>query len=84
MISCLSSVPFGITSKKYITDEYLELNGYAKTDYVNSAIAALDCVTHKELEKYVADTCTLLIKHILDEELSLRYSTNQDITNLFG
>lgn len=73
----------GVVLKKYITDEYLIEKGYVTKDYVDSQIAAMDVVTHKELEQYVAETCTLLIKHLIDDDLQNRYANDKDIEELF-
>lgn len=75
----------GVVSKdKYATEKFIEDKGYATTDYVDSSIAALQVTMEDYIQNYVATTCTLLIKHMISEELDQRYADNSDITDLFN
>lgn len=69
---------------EYVTNEYMESKGYATKQYVDSTIAALEISLREYIREYVETTCTLLIRNLIDDELNMRYSTEQDIEGLFN
>lgn len=69
---------------KYATDEYIKAQGFATEEYVSIQMTALKVTLEEYVREYVATTCTLLIKHILEDELDARYAQDKDIENLFN
>lgn len=69
---------------KYATEEYVKQQGFATKDYVDTTVAALEISLQEYIREYVEVTCTLLIRHLIDDELNMRYSTEEDIENLFN
>lgn len=72
------------TVKKYITDSFLEENGYVNDSNLDKKLQALTYVNRTQLEDYVKNTVEMLIVHILNEQLDLRYGTEADINAMFG
>lgn len=73
-----------IKTEKYATDEYIKSQGFATEEYVENQMVALKASLEEYVREYVATTCTLLIKHMIEDELNMRYSTDQDIKDLFN
>lgn len=71
------------THKKYATEEYIKEQGFATENYVDLKMAAMQASLEDYIKRYVADTCTLLVKHLVEDELNLRYSSEKDIEDLF-
>jgi hypothetical protein len=82
-----------ITKKTYVTDEYLLKNGYAKTEYVDGKIAALEQSIKSDIEGYVKeiieDVITEQVDEIIDERLDKKINENiqaipnTEVTKLF-
>lgn len=73
-----------ITSDKYITQQYIESKGYATNASVDVRLEAFKLTMQEYVEDYVETTVSMLIRYIVSEEISSRYSTNQDIQDLFN
>jgi len=58
-----------IIQKKYVTDKFLEENGYATTSYVDSKIATLDFITKNEVSIYVDSLVNEILENILDSKI---------------
>lgn len=69
---------------KYATEEYVKNQGYITEDEVDIKISALRISLEEYIKEYVEVTCTLLIRHLIDDELNMRYSTEEDIEKLFN
>ena len=72
-----------ITYKKYATEEYVQEQGYATEESVDAKITILKQSMTDYIKEYVATTCTLLIKELINQELDHRYADTSDITDLF-
>ena len=73
-----------VTSDKYATQQYIENKGYVTNDSLDTKLEAFKMTMQEYVEDYVETTVSLLIRHIVSEEISSRYSTNQDIQDLFN
>lgn len=72
-----------VTANKYATEKYIKDQGFVDKAYLDEALEAFRIATEKYIHDYVEVTCTLLIKHIIDDELNLRYAKKEDIEELF-
>jgi len=83
-----------IEKKTYITDKYLEANGYTTTGYVDDKIAAFEESIKADIEAYVARTVeeviTQKVDTIIDERLDVKLNEkieevpSNEITTLFS
>lgn len=71
------------TVDKYATEQYIKEQGYTTEADVDIKLEAFKVTMEKYIEDYVDTTVSLLIKYMVSEELSTRYSTDQDIQDLF-
>lgn len=84
----------GIEKKVYVTDKYLEENGYATTDYVNGKVLALEESIKADIEAYVERTVENVITEkvdtIIDNRLDVKFNEkiqaipNNEVTDLFS
>lgn len=72
-----------ITSDKYATEQFIKEQGYVTEDYVDAQMEALKLLLEEYIKQYVETTCTLLIRHIIEDELDARYADESDIQELF-
>ena len=61
-----------ISYKKYLTDLFLEENGYATTSYVDNKIATLDFITKSEISDYVDSLVNEKLENILDSKIDAK------------
>ena len=73
-----------VTSTKYATEQYIKDQGFATEGYVDTSLAALKATMEDFIREYVATTCTLLIKELINQELNHRYADAKDISDLFN
>lgn len=83
----------GIEIKTYVTDKYLEENGYTTTNYVDSKITAFEESIKADIEAYVESSVESVIvakvDTIIDERLDTKLDekiqgvSSNEITNLF-
>lgn len=73
-----------VTNDKYATQQYIESKGYATDASVDIKLEAFKLAMQDYIEEYVETTVSLLVRFIVNEELASRYSTNQDIQDLFN
>lgn len=58
-----------LEKKVYITDKFLEENGYATTSYVDNKIAVLDFITKEDLSEYVDTLVNEIFNNVLDSKI---------------
>lgn len=73
-----------VAVNKYATEEYVKEQGYATENYVDEKVVALEISLQEYIREYVEVTCTLLVRHLVEDELNMRYSSEEDIENLFN
>ena len=73
-----------ISTDKYVTEEYINAQGYATEEYVDTSALALKISLEEYIREYVENTVELLVVHIVNDVLDARYSTDEDIENLFN
>lgn len=75
----------GVETYEYVTDKYLEENGYITSDGVDKKIEALHLVTKEDMQKYVYETCMLLVDHLIDEKIPehIKEASEDEIEDLF-
>lgn len=83
-----------IIKKFYITDEYLDNNGYTTTIYVDEKIAAFETSIRADIEAYVEQTVeyviTQKVDEIIDDRLDVKLderiqeTSDEEVQNLFN
>lgn len=79
----------GIVKKTYITDEYLESNGYTTTDYIDGKITALEESIKEYIVDYIEELVETSLDTIIDEKIDIKLdekiqaTTNEEVQNLF-
>ena len=71
------------TFQKYATEQYVQEQGYVTEVDVDIKLEAFKASMEEYIENYVDKTVSLLIKYMITQELATRYSTEQDIQDLF-
>lgn len=71
-----------VTSDSVVTKNYLELKGYASTDYVNSAISVLEEKIKTELYLYIDEELDAKIEQKIDS--NVLPVDDSDVRNLFN
>ena len=72
-----------VTEDKYTTRSYIESLDYVTNSELTEQIAALQLSLREYIREYVQETCTLLVIHLIDDELNRRYATSEQIHSLF-
>lgn len=73
-----------VTSTKYATEKYIKDQGFATQDSVDYALAAFKVSMENFVKDYVGSTCSLLVDHMINENLDQRYAVEDDIESLFN
>lgn len=78
-----------ITSKSYVTDEYLKNNGYTTIDYVDSKVLALEETIENNTKSYIDEVIIGQVDSVIDEKIIQKFdeviqeTSNEEIENLF-
>lgn len=82
-----------VEKNTYITDKYLEDNGYSTIGYVDSKLVAFEQSIRNDIEKYVGQTIEQIIENmvdvIIDERLDVKLderihaTTDEEVKNFF-
>lgn len=78
-----------IEQSDYVTDTFLNENGYVTSKYVDSKILALDESIKTEMKKYVQDMIDKNLDDIIDEKVNekieekIKETTNEEVQDLF-
>lgn len=72
-----------VIEDKYTTSSYIESLDYVTNTELTEQIAALQLSLREYIREYVQETCTMLVRYLIDEELNKRYATSEQIHSLF-
>jgi len=79
----------GVSKTVYVTEEYLKIQGYTTTEYVDAKAAALEESIKKDVETYVESLIETKVDSILDEKLDeklnemIQETPNEKVVDLF-
>lgn len=73
-----------VLTNQYATTEYVESKGYVTETEMDIKIQAMKLELEDLLKEYVKQTCELLVRHMIDDELNRRYASDEDIKELFN
>ena len=89
-ITDYSIIGDSFVSNIYITDKYLEENGYTTVSYVDSKVEAAKVLLEEELKIYISGMVESAMNDKLDEKIDekindyIQPTDNEQITNLFS
>lgn len=89
-ITDYSIIGDSFVSNIYITDKYLEENGYTTVSYVDSKVEAAKVLLEEELKIYISGMVESVMNDKLDEKIDekindyIQPTDNEQITNLFS